>query len=56
MNTPESIVTGRSRMLGARTTFAALQILSQQEGGSMRIKELKDAVYNRIGSGFDDWE
>ena len=56
MNTPESIVMGRSRMLGARTTFAALQILSQQEGGSMRIKELKDAVYNRIGSGFDDWE
>ena len=47
---------GRSRMLGAKLMYSALTILSQQDSGRMRSRDLQKATFDKIGSSLDDWE
>ncbi|MBP5365724.1 MAG: restriction endonuclease [Bacteroidales bacterium] len=54
MNTPEPPKMGRARSLGARLNYKTLEILNEQDGGSMPVGELKKLIAEKLQ--FDEWE
>lgn len=53
MNTPEDIKIGKSREVAALCNYKTLQILSEQDDGTMLVSELRSRLAEQMT--FDDW-